>query len=73
MGLDGMERFYPNYTAEDAEFAAYMIDKYHLLPTGGTDFHGTNRPGIELGTGVEGNMQVPHSFFENIVNRQDFS
>ena len=73
IGLDGMERFYPNYTAEDAAFADYMIDKYNLLPTGGTDFHGTNRPGIELGTGVEGNMQVPYSFFENIVKRQDFS
>ena len=27
MGLDGMERFYPNYSAEDAEFAGYMIEK----------------------------------------------
>ena len=66
MGLDGMERFYPNYTSEDEAFAAYMIEKYQLLPTGGTDFHGTNRPGIELGTGVEGNMRVPYSFLENI-------
>ena len=66
MGLDGMERFYPNYTSEDETFAAYMIEKYQLLPTGGTDFHGTNRPGIEIGTGVEGNMRVPYSFLENI-------
>jgi len=66
MGLDGMERFYPNYTPEDETFAAYMIEKYQLLPTGGTDFHGTNRPGIEIGTGVEGNMRVPYSFLENI-------
>ena len=66
MGLDGMERFYPNYTPEDETFAAYMIEKYQLLPTGGTDFHGTNRPGIEMGTGVEGNMRVPYSFLENI-------
>ena len=73
MGLDGMERFYPNYTVEDEAFAAYMIDKYSLLPTGGTDFHGTNRPGIELGTGIEGRMQVPYSYFEQItaLNRQE--
>ena len=37
LGLDGMERFYPNYSAEDAEFAARMIAKYDLMPTGGTD------------------------------------
>ncbi|MBO5652090.1 MAG: PHP domain-containing protein, partial [Selenomonas sp.] len=56
LGLDGMERFYPNYSAEDAEFAAQMIAKYDLMPTGGTDFHGTNRPGIEMGSGMNGNM-----------------
>ena len=64
LGLDGMEAYYPNYTEEDREFAAYMIEKYHLLPTGGTDFHGTNRPGIEMGTGLNGNMQVPYEFFK---------
>lgn len=68
IGLDGMERFYPNYTDEDEAFAAYMIEKYHLLPTGGTDFHGTNRPGIELGTGIGGRTQVPYGFWENILD-----
>lgn len=67
MGLDGMERYYPNYEQEDSDFAAYMIDKYHLLPTGGTDFHGTNRPGIELGTG-SGDIMIPYEFYERIVN-----
>ena len=40
MGLDGMEAYYPNYTDDDRAFAHYMIEKYNLLPTGGTDFHG---------------------------------
>ena len=69
MGLDGMEQYYPNYTDEDRAFAARMIEDYDLLPTGGTDFHGTNRPGIELGTGVAGNMQVPYEYFEKIISR----
>ncbi len=69
MGLDGMERYYPNYTAEDEDFAAYMIEKYQLLATGGTDFHGTNRPGIELGTGEDGNMQVPWEYFQKIKSK----
>lgn len=68
LGMDGMEAFYPNYTNEDREFAAYMIDKYSLLATGGTDFHGTNRPGIEMGTGIDGNMQVPYEFFKKLKN-----
>ena len=69
LGLDGMERFYPNYSAEDAEFAAQMIAKYDLMPTGGTDFHGTNRPGIEMGSGLNGNMEVPYEFFSGVKER----
>ena len=40
-----------------------------MLATGGTDFHGTNRRGIELGTGREGNMNVPFEFYEKILAR----
>jgi len=69
LGLDGMERFYPNYSAEDAEFAAQMIAKYDLMPTGGTDFHGTNRPGIEMGSGMNDNMEVPYAFFNGVKER----
>ncbi|SHK86135.1 hypothetical protein SAMN05216582_12126 [Selenomonas ruminantium] len=69
LGLDGMERYYPNYTAEDEAFAAQMIQKYDLLSTGGTDFHGSNRPQIEMGTGIDGNMEIPYSFFEEIKTR----
>jgi len=69
LGLMGMERWYPSYTQEDAEFAGRMIIKYKLLPTGGTDFHGTNRPGIELGTGWKHNMRVPYSFYEEILKQ----
>jgi 3',5'-nucleoside bisphosphate phosphatase len=70
LGLDGMERWYPNYTSEDADFAGQMILKYKMLPTGGTDFHGANRPGIEMGTGWKHNMNVPYVFYENILQRK---
>ncbi len=66
LGLDGMERWYPNYTAEDAAFAGYMIEKYELLPTGGTDFHGSNRPEIELGTGLHDNIAIPYAYLEGV-------
>lgn len=66
LGLDGMERWYPNYTEEDAAFAGYMIEKYDLLPTGGTDFHGSNRPEIKLGTGLHDNLSIPYAYLEGI-------
>ena len=66
MGLRGMERYYPNYTAEDEAFAAAMIEKHRLIPTGGSDFHGANRPGVELGSGINDNLAVPYEFFQRI-------
>ena len=69
MGLDGMEAFYPNYSKDDEAFADYLIKKYKLLPTGGTDFHGKNRPAVELGTGIKNNINVPYSFFEDIYKK----
>ena len=68
MGLDGMERWYPNYTKEDAEFAAYMIDEYRLLATAGTDFHGGNRPEVKLGKGLEDHLMISYELFERIAD-----
>ena len=69
LGLDGMERYYPTYSEEDTDFAAYLTQKYDLLATGGSDFHGTNRPGTALGTGIEHNLSVPSVFLDEVRSR----
>lgn len=69
MGLDGMERCYPTYAPEDAAFAAYLIDKYRLMSTGGTDYHGANRPRVALGTGIDGNTAVPYALYDGVRAR----
>ncbi len=38
----------------------------HTAVTGGTDFHGDNKPGISLGTGMNGNVSVPRSVLEDL-------
>ena len=48
------------------KFAHYLIEKYDLLPTGGTDFHGANRPSVDLGSGTNNNLDVPYEFYQNI-------
>lgn len=58
-GLKGIECYYSNYTKDDEEFCIYLCDKYGLLKSGGTDFHGNRRKGVYLGTG-KGNMCVPY-------------
>jgi hypothetical protein len=67
MGLDGMEQYYPNYTAEDQVFVENMLMKYQMIPTGGSDFHGLNRPEVALGTGMSNNLVVPYALYENVL------
>lgn len=69
LGLDGMECWYPNYTADDRAFAAQMIERYDLLPTAGTDFHGTNRPEIDLGSGLAAELSIPSRIFTGVASR----
>ena len=47
-------------------FSSNLAAKYNLYLTGGSDFHGTAKPGLELGTGY-GDLAVPESFLKNIL------
>lgn len=63
MGLDGMEVYYSEHN--DAATKAYkeMAEKLGLLISGGSDFHGTVKPKISLGTG-KGSLRVPTELLE---------
>lgn len=49
MGLDGIEAEYPTYSKEDKYLIDRLIIQYGLLKSGGSDYHGSNRPGVLLG------------------------
>lgn len=68
MGLNGIEKFYPSFVKDDIEFLDYLIDKYNLDFSGGSDFHGKNRPEALLGIG-HNNSPIPYSVYENIVQK----
>ena len=57
LGLDGIERYYPSYTDDDRRLLDYLVWKYQLYSSGGTDYHGANRGNIEIGFG-EGDLKV---------------
>jgi hypothetical protein len=42
-GMVGLETYYGPYTTENERELLALADQYHLIPTGGSDFHG---PGI---------------------------
>lgn len=68
-GLNGMEILYSTYDEETTELAAMTAKKYDLLPSGGSDFHGANKPDIRLGRG-KGNLAIPFSCLERLRDVQ---
>lgn len=60
--LDGIECYYSNFTKEQTEELIDFCIKNELYISGGTDFHGSNRPAVDLGIG-RGNLAIP----ENII------
>lgn len=64
-GLMGIEAVYCSYTNQDERDMRRLADKYDLLLSGGSDFHGVNKPGLDLGTGY-GRLFVPEEFLDKI-------
>jgi len=64
-GLAGLEAYYPDHTEEDTRRFLDLARRFDLLVTGGTDFHGTIKPGVLLGWG-RGSLRVPYALYERL-------
>lgn len=60
-GLGAMECFYPGYTSEVSAWLLGFAERFDLIPTGGSDFHGATKPGIGLGS-----VGVPLEYVERL-------
>lgn len=66
-GLLGIEAIYSLNSQNDEARMKALAAKYGLFITGGSDFHGTAKPNLELGTGY-GNLYIPEELLQNILN-----
>lgn len=64
-GLDGMEVAYSKYSPETTARAYAVADDFGLKYSGGSDFHGGNKPDIALGIG-RGDLQIPSDWLERL-------
>ncbi|MDD2234591.1 MAG: PHP domain-containing protein [Desulfitobacteriaceae bacterium] len=48
-GLQGLEIIHSDHNSIDQEFYSKIALKYDLIMTGGSDFHGANKPNVPLG------------------------
>jgi predicted metal-dependent phosphoesterase TrpH len=67
MGLDGVEVIHSDHRESYIDELIDIAKKYGLCMTGGSDFHGSNKPYIKLGRA--GRRHIPREFFDNLMSR----
>ena len=68
-GLDGLEAIYSTYTTGEEQQMKRLARENGLLISGGSDFHGSNKPDIALGRG-RGHLYIPYSVLTDIKNHR---
>lgn len=59
-GLKGLEVYYPEHSALEVSQYKALAERCDLVITGGTDFHGFEGNGLDIGVG-RGEMRLPYS------------
>jgi hypothetical protein len=68
-GLDGIEVYFSTHTPPQVALCERLAQKFDLLITGGSDFHGDPGRGgarVELGYGVNGNLCVNYELVQKL-------
>lgn len=63
-GLGGLEVYHSDHTPQDQVRLEGLAASLGLAATGGSDFHGQVKPGVELGAGLGGNLAIPYRVLE---------
>lgn len=71
-GLMGIEAIYSTYHAGEERQIRNLASKYNLLISGGSDFHGANKPGLDLGCGY-GHLHISYSVLEEIKEKRSLA
>ncbi len=68
IGLVGIEAIYCTHTPSDERQVRSLAAKYGLCLSGGSDFHGNAKPGLDLGTGY-GKLFIPEEILTKIKEK----
>ena len=66
VGMNALEAYHSDHAPRDTRLYLELASRYGLLVTGGSDFHGSAKPGVCLGTGCAGNLQIPHDLVDRL-------
>ncbi|WP_313582265.1 PHP domain-containing protein [Lacrimispora sp.] len=65
LGLQGLEVYHSSNNQYESGKLRKLARKYDLFPTGGSDFHGSNKPDISLGVG-RGGLRITALLLDDI-------
>lgn len=68
MGLSGIEGIYTTHSDDQIKQFKAIAEKYDLIITGGSDFHGTRKLGVDLGNGF-GDMIIPYEIVNSMKEK----
>ena len=68
-GLDAIEAWHSEHSEDDVRVCLGLARKYGLAVTGGSDYHGANKPTISLGRG-HGGLRVSVGVYRELQERR---
>ena len=69
-GLLGIETMHSSYSEEDIAISKEIADRYSLLQSGGSDYHGAAKPDVCLGTG-KGNLDIQDTLYYDLLRASE--
>ncbi len=68
-GIEGLEGYYGEYRAAEQRYFLALGKRLGMVVTGGSDYHGRNKPGLRLGAG-RGGLKVPDALLDALEAQQ---
>jgi hypothetical protein len=65
-GFEGVEAYYGGTSAGIRALMVKLTRDAGMIPTGGSDYHGTYKPDVELGRGRSGDLHVPNEVLDEL-------
>ena len=65
-GCTGIEAYYSEHSYYQRDYILAAAHQYGLLVSGGSDWHGTRKPHVRMGSGIGGRLSVPYKVLADL-------
>ncbi len=65
-GVSGVECYYSGYTPEESAMYRELAGHYGMCATAGSDWHGSHKPHIQMGSGIDGELSGSYELLQKL-------